>query len=386
MREALSLSSAAFERACELAAVESSLTPYLVQVYNLIGRLFAMSNNCAGCPNQHKGSLFLQCCRCEDKYHHTCVNFSKEHFLSLTKEYKDAWVCPTCRSKEPRFGDNSNTPIRAAAAAAIASPQCENVTQRLKPRGKVTCDSLSADTIREIIREELDKKFDTQIRDIQVNLASLDGILTHFNTEFEKVKSQCESQTAIITQLQRDKEELRATCTDLSQRLAQAEQLSRTCNVEIQCVPENKNENVYSTVHQLANTIKCPLSDSDINYCTRIAKLNAKSPRPRSILVEFSSRRLRDNFLAGVIKFNRNHPTEKLNTSHLGYGGEKKSAVFVSEHLTLDIKRLHAEARRKAKELNYRFCWVRDGKVFLRKADNSNYILVKDSLVLNKLS
>lgn len=163
------------------------------------------------------------------------------------------------------------------------------------------------------------------------------------------------------------------------------EQLSRTNNLEIQCVPEHKSENLYSTVQQLANTIKCPLAESDLQYCTRIAKFNTNSPRPRSILVKFSSRRLRNNFLAGIIKFNRNNQSNKLNTSHLGFGDKKISPVFVSEHLTPETKSLHAAARHKAKELNYKFTWVRDGKVFLRKSETSNFILVKDTEVLKSL-
>lgn len=261
------------------------------------------------------------------------------------------------------------------------------MTQRSKIRAtKTACDCLSADIIREIIREELDRKFNTEIRDIQHQLTRLDETIAHFKTEYDKLKAECELQKSDITQLKKDNEQLRILSTDLAHRMNIAEHLSRTCNVEIQCVPEHKNENVYNILHNLANTIKCPLSDSDINHCTRIAKINKKNPRPGSILVKFSNRRLRDTFLAGVIKFNRNNPNDKLNTGHLGYASEKKSPVFVSEHLPLGTKRLHAEARRKAKELDYRFCWVRDGKVFLRKTENSNYILIKDQQVLNKLS
>ncbi|CAH0404537.1 unnamed protein product [Chilo suppressalis] len=45
----------------------------------------------------------------------------------------------------------------------------------------------------------------------------------------------------------------------------------------------------------------------------------------------------------------------QLNTAHLGYGGDKKSAVFVTEHLTPETKSLHAAARLKIKQLDYKF-------------------------------
>lgn len=296
--------------------------------------------------------------------------------------------------KESKVGDKTSKPVRSSPIAASTlkqtelspSPYHDNVTQRVKSRSSATCECISADVIRDIIREELNSKFYTQISDIQAKLNRLDETLAHFNTEHKNIIRECEAQMTLITTLKSDNEHLRAVTEDLVKRVNHTEQLSRACNIEIQCVPEHKNENLYNTVTQLANTIRCPLSETDLHYCARIAKQNSKSPRPRSVLVRFSSRRLRDTFLASAIKFNRENPTDKLSTSHLGYGGNKKSAIYVCEHLTPQTKQLHAEARIKAKELSYRYCWVRDGKVFLRKTDNSNYIIVKDIIVLNNLS
>lgn len=354
------------------------------------------AQKCSGCPNNIKGVSFLRCCRCSDKYHHTCVNINKKDFDNFNKNFKESWVCPSCRCKEPKLGDNTNTPIRCPASPATPTVidsltevhtkyQHDNVTLRSKPRGSEGCNCLSADLIRDIIREELDKIFNTALKDIQSKLDKFEESLAVCTSEYIKLNQESESQRALIEQQQNINEQLRTANRDLTNRLQHVERLSRANNLEIQCVPEHNNESLYTTIQQLGNTIKCPVTDSDIQYCTRIAKFSAATPRPRSILVKFNSRRLRDTFLAGVIKFNRNNPADKLNTSHLGYGG-KKSAVYVTEHLTPEAKVLHAAALRKAKEFNYRFVWVRDGKVFLRKTENSNFILVKDMDFLNKLN
>lgn len=352
------------------------------------------AQKCSGCPKVLKGIDFLLCCRCPGKYHYTCMNLSKVEFQGLSKDYIDKWVCPCCRCKEPKQGDNSNTPLRSAAPApaikladnkSTTEPQHDNVTVRSKPRSSGNCGCLSAEIIREIIREELDRKFSNEIKDIVTKIDKFEERLAFSNSEHDKVYRESETHKTLIAKLQSENEELRATTRDLTHRLHQVEHLSRTNNLELQCVPEHSNENLYNTVQQLGNTIKCPVSESDLQYCSRIAKLNAASPRPRSILVKFSSRRLRDTFLAGVIKFNRNNSSDKLNSSHLGHGG-KKSPVFVSEHLTPETKALHSAARRKAKELSYKFVWVRDGRVFMRKSENSNFIFIKDLVTLNNIS
>ncbi|KOB66988.1 Uncharacterized protein OBRU01_16391 [Operophtera brumata] len=360
----------------------------------------------AGCCDELDETSCLFCCLCTDYYHHTCMNLSDEQFLGVSKEFKDSWVCPSCRSCEPKRGDNSNTPVRSVVAPtgprhsstraapphvapgrvvppaplARAAPaparaggtdhEYDNVTLRSKPRSARNCHCLSADIIREIIREELDRKLNSEIKDIQSKLSSIDESLACYSVEFDLLKRESEAQKQLIGTLQKDNAELRDTSRVLTNRVHQMELLSRADNLEIQCVPENKNENLYNTVQQLGKTIKCPLSDSDVQYCSRIAKLNNSSPRPRSILVKFNSRRLRDTFLAGVIKFNKYNSSDKLNTTHLG----------------LCIKSLHAATRLKAKQLNYKFVWVRDGKVFVRKTENSNYLYIRNFDVLSSLS
>ena len=59
-------------------------------------------------------------------------------------------------------------------------------------------------------------------------------------------------------------------------------------------------------------------------------------------------------------------------------GGPRKS-VYVSEHLSPANKSLHAAARLKAKELNYKFTWIRNGRIFVRKDESSEFILIRNT-------
>lgn len=114
-------------------------------------------------------------------------------------------------------------------------------------------------------------------------------------------------------------------------------------------------------------------------------------PRPtakaidQDLYVQLSCMRARQTLLANVIKFNKHKQiTEKLNTSHLGFTGVKKP-VFVVEHLSPTNKHLHAAARQKSKELNYKYVWVRNGQIFMRKTDTTEYIVVRNMETLQNL-
>ncbi|CAG5057819.1 unnamed protein product [Parnassius apollo] len=89
------------------------------------------------------------------------------------------------------------------------------------------------------------------------------------------------------------------------QRLNYLEQQSRFNNLELHCLPENKHENLYSTVKQLGIVIGCELKDEDILHCTRIAKMSSSNTRPRSIVIQLASPKVRDQILAAFISFNK---------------------------------------------------------------------------------
>lgn len=305
-----------------------------------------------------------------------------QDFTFMTSETKNVWICDLCRCKLPRDGDNSNTPVRGSPVPV------EFVTQRVKSRA--TCSCLSASSIRDIIREELrsviTNELNPKIQEIQNVITSFEISLSSFNQDLEKIKADHAAQSAKLDSMIKENDILRNTNLSLSTRLMQVEQQTRASNIEIQCVPENKNENLVNTVQQLGKIIKCPIADQNIHFCARLAKLNAKSPRPRAILVKFSSPRLRDEFIAATIKFNKNNPNDKLNTSHLGIATTKKTPIYIAENLTPEGKALHAAARIKAKELGFRFVWVRDGKIFVRKNEGTNYVYIRNHETLNNLS
>lgn len=94
---------------------------------------------------------------------------------------------------------------------------------------------------------------------------------------------------------------------------------------------------------------------------------------------------VRDQLLASVKNYNKSKkPEDKLNTSHIGLSCEKKP-IYVIEHLSPSNKALHAAARLRAKEKKYKYVWIRNGKIFVRKADHSDFIMIKDTSSLEKI-
>lgn len=356
--------------------------------------------SCAGCKAILKDNKYLQCALCSQIYDLQCANVSPKEFTHINKD-QNIWNCHECRSKIPKC-DNSNTPVRTTSVLVSEDVEVlSNVVQQTRKESPPNidkhargnrCNCISSQTIREIFKTELKltmkqlrKENNTQHQQMNKLIGEFEKSLSYFNEEFEKFKSLCVTQKTEIENLRKENESLKTANQETTNKVRMLDQLMRSTNLEVQCVPENKSENIMTTLQQLGNIIDCPVQETEIQYCARSAKLDSSNPRPRSILAKFSSQRIRDKFLNAAIQYNKNNPTDKLNTSHLGIGAEKKSPIFVVEHLTAENKQLHAATRHKARELGYKFVWVRNGRIFVKKSEDSGYVYIRDANALAQL-
>ncbi|KAL4708465.1 hypothetical protein ACJJTC_001181 [Scirpophaga incertulas] len=212
---------------------------------------------------------------------------------------------------------------------------------------------------------------------ITKQIADFSSSLSFLSEQYETYKKRQEEDFNILMNLQDENAKLKSTVTDLSLRLNLAEQYQRENNVEIHGIPEHRTENLTNCINHLAKTVGAAIIEEDIMQVARVSKLDKDSKRPRIIIAKLRNSRQRDVLLAAVHNFNKKNPEKKLASHHLGLAGEN-TPVYVSEHLTPTNKYIHAAARKKAKDMKYKFVWVRNGRVFVRKNESSPAILIRN--------
>lgn len=276
-----------------------------------------------------------------------------------------------------------------------------NKRQALGSPPQVTTEKLlSRDDVREIIQDVMKSELsimlsklnetimailNRELQPINAKIAAMDDSMKFMNSQYEDLIKEHVSSKETVIQLRKENLEMSKIVNLLNVRVDQLEQQTRSNNIEIQCLPEKKHENLFDIVSEISKVSGCVMENRDILHCTRVAKLNPNNTRPRSIVVQLASPRLRDNFLASIVNFNKNNKDNKLNSGHLGYSGPK-TAIFVTEHLSPTYRALHAAARIKARELGYKFVWIRSGRIFMRKVQESEHIMVRNMDTLNKLT
>lgn len=326
----------------------------------------------------------VTCVQCKVAYRRECVR------VRTVRQQKD-WLCPTCVSKKIK---NDSTPLKIENPNPNPNPD-PNPNPKPNPNrqgdGTKNDQNVSSEELIALIRREIQGAIAKQLplsiktcmgmelKTIKEDLSLLRDLkdsVSFISDEFERLKSEITATKELNHQLKADNDKLRLKVDDLSTRLSLVEQFTRQENLEINGLPEHASENLLSVVVQLGKAVSSTVKENDIVTVTRVRKLDSNSNRPRSIIVKVSNKKIRDEVLASVSKFNRENVNDKLNSRHLGYGGGK-SPVFVSEHLSPLNKIIHAETRKAAKEKGYKFVWVRDGRILVRRDEKCQAVQMK---------
>ncbi|KAF9414296.1 hypothetical protein HW555_007774 [Spodoptera exigua] len=237
----------------------------------------------------------------------------------------------------------------------------------------------------EIIRTEIRSAISTEFTLFREQLSNFEASMQYFSDEYDKITTTLKTITDENTHMRNENNSLQNKMKDMESRLAHMEQEARQNNLEINCLPEHKNENLIKTIVQIGSAVSFPIAESEILSCTRVQKSNPASKKPKAVICKLSSKAHRDNLLGAIQIYNRKNPKNKLNTKLIGYG-DTESPVYVSEHLTPANKSLHAATRIAAKEKNYKYVWVRNGKIFIRKDETATSQIITHRDILKSLT
>ncbi|CAG4966850.1 unnamed protein product [Colias eurytheme] len=363
----------------------------------------APSNSCAGCRKELPKKDYLCCHVCKLKYDLDCANIPRKRFVEMATRQRASFKCLTCSGKQPIIVGNTKASSTCMDSESSCrelsshetSPESESmfidgVTQRTKPTYQPPQPNkqdsfVTEERLRDILQQELSSALTVTIKRLVTSelnnllekITGFQDTITFLNQQFEVLKSSLEEKTSVIENLKKDNDILKSTITNLSNRLGSVELHMRENNILISGIPEHRSENLFETVLQIAKVIDTPLTQEDIQHVTRVAKVSNDSNRPRAVVAKLRSPRLRDVVLAAVSKFNKKNSNDKLNSHHIGIGGTKKP-IFVAEHLTPENNTLYAAARAKAKEAHYKFVWIRNGRIFVRKNENCQALLIRN--------
>lgn len=336
-----------------------------------------MSSVCGGCSKLIEDDYYMTCSQCKNKYDLICILVPKDKYFSLTQTQKDNWLCPSCVSSRPK-GDNTSTPLRSSTTPASlnSSFTCNNVNMSRGSRptaGKSKNNKDDAQPnhdmsaiiteLRQLRQEIIDVK--NQNVEIKTQMSSMSDHLAHTLKEHSK----------IMKNAQIEIDNLKATVGNLQHQLALREQDSLKNDLEITGLNEKENENLLQIVMVTSQKIGVNLVESDIDEVVRVGRKQQRQEAninkrlmSRPIVVRLVRRGKRDELLKAA-KSRRNITSENVVDG-------QHTPIYLNERLTKENRQLFQQARLRSKEHNFRYCWIRNGGIFVRRSDGKPAIRI----------
>ncbi|CAK1601496.1 unnamed protein product [Parnassius mnemosyne] len=347
-----------------------------------------MGGRCEACrANINVTQKRIKCTQCSHNYHSECINFNND------TASRSEWKCPACIASCRKGGDNSNTPIRSNKSPSkivhdktMIRPSNKSSDQPTPITETSSCQPYNLELINSIellldkklsaikfdIIQELKLSLITEIKnEITSNLKQLEESHNSLLNDYNNLKSNFEK-------LQQNVQDGEMKLTDLCAQIKKEQQWGRLSNLEIVGLPENSKESISELTIKIASHAGIKLTNDQIVSAHRVQPMQNVGGRPKNIIVKLQNRTIKDNIISGLRK------TKGITTSDIELVGPAKR-FFVNEHLTPENKQLLKTVKSRAMAKSYKFVWVRNCHIFLRKNEESPAITINSVKDLLKI-
>ncbi|XP_060802965.1 uncharacterized protein LOC132902341 [Amyelois transitella] len=238
-----------------------------------------------------------------------------------------------------------------------------------------------------LLRDDVNS-FTGQINELNATMHKIIEDQSTLKEEITDLRSSNDKTNKKMVNIECDVNNLASKVSELTDQLRLKEQQGRINNLEITGIPIVKGENLYTIVGNIASKIGISLKPTDIDFIHRVRRFNnaqtseIKPARDATlapnIIVRFTQRKRKTDMLTAA------RARRGLTTADAGLDGPA-SPIFISDHLTPQNKLLYKQVRTIAKEKLYKYVWLSDCKIFVRKSDTSHAILVSRESDLIKI-
>jgi hypothetical protein len=300
-------------------------------------------SDCSACsdPLPNKNDC-AKCSVCSALLHFECAGISDTTWSQMRTTRRDLWKCSSCKTKESK-------------ASGCKDPVSKDNLNKIR-------DEIITE-IKKIIKCEFadhEKKLEEKLNDFTLSLnfygSKIDDfqeVVNGFSCKLKDIEKNCEL-------LKKENTDLCNQILSYKIQLENLEQYNRNRNVEVTGVPEIPQEKMSDIVEKLSDITGVNIDmNKDIQAVHRVPTRNEKGPKP--IVMQFSNRQLRDEFL-------KNGKKSSIKSTDF-VPGIPSTKVYVNEHLTPYNRNLLYHAK-KLREKGFKYVWTVEGKVFVRKSES----------------
>lgn len=313
--------------------------------------------SCGKCAGKLLPRTFqIQCDTCKKFFHGACVNMGQSD-TGEKMATEQPYYCATCAS-----GNDSEPTLRDVL----------NEIKKLREEQQYIGNSVKSchDELR-----QLRKTISEQETKIKVCDEKLEHLVEKNNSLVSEIKSVMVRITKIeqdnnnekIAYLEDTLEKKEKEILQLSTEINNLDQYHRNKNLEIYGLQESHNENLHALIMEIASKLNISgFTPDDIDAIHRLPNRDAR--RPKSVVVQFCKRKIRDSFLSKGKQI-------KITNRDIILNGDS-NRIYLNAHLTPANKKLFWKVKEFKREHNYKHVWINKGLIYLKRTDESPVIKI----------
>lgn len=347
--------------------------------------------NCNACVNVVLKTDKVECQICHMIYHYSCLGIGRSDYSKMIKQNQTLInKCPSCKSREPK-SNNILTPVRDNNLHPITSKQLTLEDKELVCSNN-SSSMLDNNNINLIIKKEMkemkdaiDDKLTTLItefkKDVSEKFNNLVSTTDRLCTEIDGLKvklSEFDAMSKKIIELESKLNQYQIRVASLESDFNNHQQWLRRDNIEVQGVPELKNEKPTDIIIRIATHAGVEMKFDDIVSANRVQPLKPISGRHKNIVVKLKNPALKSRLTVALRK------CRGVTSADIGIPG-KASRIFVNEHLTAHNKKLLKLCKEKCSSMGYKYTWVKNSSIYVRKSDGTPFFQISTELDLDKI-
>lgn len=228
-------------------------------------------------------------------------------------------------------------------------------------------------------------KKDKPVQDYNISIifqfmSDIKQSMEFINAEFEILKEDNKELRNNIKDLQSIKKEneiLKKNIVGMEEKIHLLEQEEKNKNIVLSGIREEKNEDLNQITKKFFKIINFEVKSDEIKHVRRINSKNQKNNKT-PILIELKNKEIKNEV------FKKRKERGLVFAEEMGFKNDQ-GIIYINENLTLANQILFKKARDKKREIKFKYVWTKNGKIFMRKNDNSKIIYIQHEADLDDL-
>lgn len=297
---------------------------------------------CKACQLEISECDKIKCSSCNNEYHTDCFGLPNNDKKTITRNKKHKLICFRCveTNKLEKNDTESTTTYEASIKQLMTEIRSEN-------------SYFKNDIIKELQEFKTVLQFNSDMFDRAI--ASNEKL----HEELKIIKQQ-------NSELLQENRNLKQQILDMKNEIVDLKQYSRRLNVEISNLPESQNEKTEEVVDVIMDKLEVKLK-SDVIAAHRVP--TTKTGKIKPIILQFNSANKKNEFLKAAKE-------KRLNAKDVNENFDA-IPIYFNDHLCTELKQLLFECKKFKKEENFKYCWSKGGKIFLRYVEGSKVFRIK---------